>query len=386
MATCTIPIPITDKVLTDHSVAEPSPGEVVWDAETTFGLDDKVILGAPSEEVTITVASPAVVSWTANGLPNGTPVILTTTGDLPTGLEAGEIYYIVNRSTDAFQLSATLGGAPVVTTGTQSGVHTATASIHTVYVSQVASNTGNPPAIDDGGKWFALGPTNLYAMIDLYRPSITWGTSPMTFELTPQQVAQSITLGTLDAEEVRIVVTVDGVTKYDETIELYTRKTFTPLEFCFKPWTRRREIQKLDLPLYPNSVITVTLTKSTGMVGIGEAIIGQPEYLGRTQYGAKSKVRNYTTIDRRIDGTVIPPEIRRNVPTGDWTIMFDKEMTGNLVDLRDRINGKICVFSALDDDSHDYFPALLLIGFAGGMDLDLSFPNNGVMTLSVEEN
>lgn len=76
--------------------------------------------------VTISIASPGVVTWTGHTLQNGNQVILTTSGALPTGLTAGTPYYVVNQATNTFQLSATLGGSAIVTTGTQSGTHTAT--------------------------------------------------------------------------------------------------------------------------------------------------------------------------------------------------------------------------------------------------------------------
>ncbi|MEY9719761.1 hypothetical protein ABIA22_002251 [Sinorhizobium fredii] len=76
--------------------------------------------------VTVTIAAPGVFSWTAHGLANGTPIKFTTTGALPTGLTAGTTYYVTGATTDAFSVSATSGGSAITTTGTQSGVHTAT--------------------------------------------------------------------------------------------------------------------------------------------------------------------------------------------------------------------------------------------------------------------
>lgn len=81
---------------------------------------------AKSSPVTMTIAAPGVVSWTAHGLIASTPVKFTTTGALPTGLTAGTTYYVVNPTTDAFSVAATPGGSAIATTGTQSGVHTAT--------------------------------------------------------------------------------------------------------------------------------------------------------------------------------------------------------------------------------------------------------------------
>lgn len=76
---------------------------------------------------TITVASPAVISTAgSHGLIAGDTVQFTTTGALPTGLSVGNVYYVIAAGLTAtqFQLSTTLAGAAVNTTGTQSGVHT----------------------------------------------------------------------------------------------------------------------------------------------------------------------------------------------------------------------------------------------------------------------
>lgn len=73
---------------------------------------------------TITIATPAVVS-----IPNtyiaGQPVRFTTTGALPTGIDAISAYYVIaaGLTTTSFQIAATAGGAAINTSGTQSGVH-----------------------------------------------------------------------------------------------------------------------------------------------------------------------------------------------------------------------------------------------------------------------
>lgn len=65
------------------------------------------------------------VTKTGHGLSDGDIVILTTTGVLPTGLSANfGRYFVINKTTDTFQLSLTSGGAAINFTGTQSGTHT----------------------------------------------------------------------------------------------------------------------------------------------------------------------------------------------------------------------------------------------------------------------
>jgi hypothetical protein len=76
--------------------------------------------------VTVTIASPGVFTYNAHGMTNGTRIRLTTTGALPTGLAVATDYFVVGQTTNNFSLALTVGGAAIVTTGTQSGVHTLT--------------------------------------------------------------------------------------------------------------------------------------------------------------------------------------------------------------------------------------------------------------------
>jgi len=77
--------------------------------------------------VTITIANPAVCTCNNHGLAAGDPVFFTTTGSLPAPISPNTIYYVMSAglTTNAFQISATPGGAAISTVGgTQSGTHT----------------------------------------------------------------------------------------------------------------------------------------------------------------------------------------------------------------------------------------------------------------------
>jgi hypothetical protein len=81
--------------------------------------------------VTITIATPGVVTWTAHGLKTGNRLQLTTTGALPTGLTASVTYWVVLIDANSFSLATSLVNAAaatrIATSGTQSGTHTAVA-------------------------------------------------------------------------------------------------------------------------------------------------------------------------------------------------------------------------------------------------------------------
>jgi hypothetical protein len=81
---------------------------------------------------TITIASPGVIT-TGIDIPTGTPVILSTTGALPTGLVAGTIYYYIRQNSTTGNLATSLAnaqaGTAINTSGSQSGVHTCNVQI-----------------------------------------------------------------------------------------------------------------------------------------------------------------------------------------------------------------------------------------------------------------
>lgn len=79
-----------------------------------------------SATVTISNASPAVITWTGNSLVNNDPILFTTTGGLPTGLSTSTKYYVKSVSGSTFNVSATPGGAAINTSSAGSGTQTAT--------------------------------------------------------------------------------------------------------------------------------------------------------------------------------------------------------------------------------------------------------------------
>lgn len=99
-----------------------STTQITWDTETY----DTESIHTVSSTVTMTIASPGVITWTGHNFVASEPIVFTTTGALPTGITAGTTYYVVSPAANTFQVSATVGGSTINTTGSQSGTHTAT--------------------------------------------------------------------------------------------------------------------------------------------------------------------------------------------------------------------------------------------------------------------
>ena len=100
-------------------------------------------IGYTALTFTVTIASPGVVTTT---LRDGTAVMLNTTGALPTGLVVGTIYYVVGSTGSTCNLALTYGGAPINTTGSQSG--TQTFSPRGIVVNQLG-DASNVPVIQN---------------------------------------------------------------------------------------------------------------------------------------------------------------------------------------------------------------------------------------------
>jgi len=76
--------------------------------------------------VTISIASPGVVTWANHGRQAGDKVRFYTTGALPTGLTPNTDYFVLSAglTSGSFRVATTSGGTQINTTGSQSGVHT----------------------------------------------------------------------------------------------------------------------------------------------------------------------------------------------------------------------------------------------------------------------
>lgn len=81
-----------------------------------------------SSTVTVTIATPAVVSWPNHGLDDGATMRFSTTGALPTGLAVATDYFVTRVDANSFKLSTSLAnllaGTFIATSGAQGGVHT----------------------------------------------------------------------------------------------------------------------------------------------------------------------------------------------------------------------------------------------------------------------
>lgn len=99
--------------------------QVNWGEDLVYGPRGSPLyywdasIGIQNVSVSIDITTDVVT--TAINLPDATPITLSTTGALPTGVLPGVVYYTKYLSPTTFNLALTPGGAAINFTGTQSG-------------------------------------------------------------------------------------------------------------------------------------------------------------------------------------------------------------------------------------------------------------------------
>lgn len=217
-------------------------------ADTLMNMSEKNILSAKSwpflwrqftqsttaSTVTMTIASPGVVTLATHGLAINSVVYFSTTGALPTGITAGSPYYIIaaGLTASAFEVSATLGGAAVNTSGSQSGTHTLTTQnvLSTAYMEN---------------------PETVYVTVGNYRYS-------------PIEVSTRIAWDKLNEVQVSSNIPTHWFW-WDEGVQLFPRQTTSNVI----TFNARLKLKDLSLADYTTGTVDIVTNGSTTVTGSG---------------------------------------------------------------------------------------------------------------------
>lgn len=126
-----LPFFMSDATLTSSNVSESE--YTAYSNVSAVVAGDRRQVVSPTSTVTFTIANPCVMTWMQSQLPENTAIRFTTDGTLPTGIVAGTIYFIRRKTDSTYNLARKPNGQPLITSGSQSGTHTAFATRHDVY-------------------------------------------------------------------------------------------------------------------------------------------------------------------------------------------------------------------------------------------------------------
>jgi hypothetical protein len=145
-------------------------------------------------QITISIAAPGVITLpTGFSFPDGTTITLTTTGLLPTGLTVGQVYFVVNSTGGTFNVATSINGAPITTSGGQSG----TQRISQRGIDLADAGDDDTPIfqnfllVSDASRFVIVFGTNDYGSTTLNPMLIRWSDQEDPFTWSPQATNQA---------------------------------------------------------------------------------------------------------------------------------------------------------------------------------------------------
>jgi hypothetical protein len=355
-----------------------------YSAATRYALGDRVVdsglhriyeslSGGTSSVVTITLASPGVVSWTAHGLAANTPILFETTGTLPTGLTPGTIYYVLAPTANAFNVSATAGGAAINTSVSQSGTHTAIAN----------PNKGYSPSSAAGlAFWLDVAPTNKWAMFDSYNATQT--VHPFLIDVSVAVTGRIDSLALLNlsnAISARVIVSTisDGVV-FDQTFSLISTAGITTMyDYFFEDVTRSDTLYVGDLPTYIDPTIRVVIEGDGTQVGCGIFSVGLSKDLGATLHdGAQVGITDYSRKDADEFGNFVIVQ-RSFAKRGSFQMRIDKAAVDGIQAVLSDFRTVPAVYLAAAE-----YGATLIFGFFRDFNIEIDRDTESLVSIELE--
>ncbi|MGZ8171801.1 MULTISPECIES: hypothetical protein [Methylobacter] len=373
------PQTITDSVLVSSSV--PETDYPAFDSNAAYNINDYCIvvaanthkiyqslIGSASAAVTMTIASPCVVSWTSHGQAAGTPIYFTTTGALPTGLVANTVYYVLAPTASTFNVAATVGGVAINTSGTQSGVHTAKAG-------NINKTPASYPAV-----WRDAGITNRWKMFDRSVGSVTSNPDEITSVFAVVGRVDHVIGFGVSAAAVRVTMTdaIDGIV-YDKTQSLINYGGINDwAAYVFEPSEKISEFSFTDLPRYANATITVTLTNTGNTVECGTCIIGLSRWFGDTQFGLKLGIDDYSIKGKNAWGDYDVHE-RAFSDQNSLTVTIESSQVDSVKKILSGYRATPIVYIGTDN-----YRSTMIYGFFTNFGIIIPYATESVCSLEVE--
>lgn len=253
------------------------------------------------------------------------------------------------------------------------------AATHRRYEALAASTGINPST--DPTKWLDLGPTNRWAMFDARVGTATTRAASLQAVLAPGAI-DAVALIDTDAESATVTLTAGGVTNYTQT------QTFNIggvaidnwFSWFFEPIGRRTTLLFLDVPVYANGVVTVTIARDNpaDTVSCGTLLVGRQLSLGDTEHGADIGIIDYSRKETDQFGVISVVERA-----------FAKRMTARVVMATDSVDVIHRALASLRATpvlwiGSESFESLTVYGFYKEFSIDLAYPTVSYCSLTIE--
>lgn len=222
---------------------------------------------------------------------------------------------------------------------------------HGIWESVQGGNTGHNPGADTTSTWWVrVGATNRWRAFDDRLGGLTTGGATITYSIALPRTLNAICFFGLNAESVRIKITVPGPTViHDQTITLASRDAVGNFwEYVYNSFTFKPDLVITDL-LMPSGA-TIDLTISAGSnAQVGEIMIGNDIRIGVTLTDTNLGIVDYSKKDRDEWGGVfiVPRPVTKTV---SFRFAIPTEGAARVQKIMERVVSKVCVFYAVEGE------------------------------------
>jgi hypothetical protein len=285
--------------------------------------------------------------------------------------------------TDAMLTSSTApeNDHPVWASGTAYavGAKVILSATHRRYEALVASTGVNPAS--DPTKWLDLGPTNRWAMFDDRVGTATTRAGSLQVVLTPG-ATDGVALIDTDAESATVSLTVSGTQLYSKTQSFNAGGNAIDSWFAwfFEPLGKKSSMLFLDIPVYENGVLTVSMTcdNPADLVSCGTLLVGRQFDIGDTEHGVDLGIIDYSR--KETDQFGVTSVVER---------AFAKRMTARVVMQTSAIDDVHRTLAAIRATpvlwiGSEGFESLTVFGFYKEFSIDLAYPTVSYCSLTIE--
>ena len=242
----------------------------------------------------------------------------------------------------------------------------------------LADSYNTRPGTDDT-VWFDYGATNPYRMFDGTISSPTTATEVITLTLDNDNITDIGFFG-VTAQEIQVVLTVDTVEVYNETIELRSTEVGDWYEYFFNPINQIRDIVFENIPAYSSGSFDITISgaSETDTVEVGLMVSGYGYDVGITKRGVKPGFVNYSSTEVDAFGRIAIVS-RGSAKTLDCECFLDSRTQASaVIDLYNRTKDTKCLWVG----SRDADTWSLIYGICKRFDAAIE-DNNGRYSLQI---
>jgi len=229
--------------------------------------------------------------------------------------------------------------------------------------------------------WIEVSSVNRYRAFDaVIDTRSTESASPLTIELSPVGLCNSISAFNLSGVDAVNVKVFDGVTEvYNNDLDLTDDMlVIDEYTWFFSPIVFRTQFVLIDLPAYNNPKIQVTFSGAAA-IGVGEIVIGNQQPLGEALYGTSIETLDYSVYETDDFGNRQVVR-RRTADLVEFRIAVQKNRINYVRNILKDVRGVNCVWfgeNAADD-------ATLVYGFGRGSRIPIETPTINEMIITVQ--